>query len=244
MPQTKGNQQRHVLEQEKKKKPRKSRRRKLLYWLLIDLAVAAIVIGLLLYKPSQYNPVISTSVASDGERVHPYLHRDLGSTLYNGAQRQRPFDMTVHDTLLNEAIALAKWPQQAEGVTFYAPEVLFRPGRIVLMGTADLEGAKFVITIELEPEIDEQHLLSINVAKIKVGAMNITPLAKMMARRMYQQRLETVPIDTEALQTKIAASLLNQEPFEPVFEVDDKWVRLQSIEITEGKLVARLVPAI
>ena len=231
------------MEQEKKKKPRKSRRRKLLYWLLIDLVVAATVIGLLFYKPSQYNPVASTAVAGDGGRVHPYLHRDLYSTLYNGAQRQRPFEMVVLDKPLNEAIAQARWPQQAEGITFSAPEVLFRPGRIVLMGTADLEGAKFVITIELEPRTEDQGLLNIHVAKIKIGAMNITPLAKMIAKRMYQERLETVPVDTNAIQTKIAASLLNVEPFDPVFKIDDKWVRLESCEITEGKLVARLVPA-
>jgi len=73
--------------------------------------------------------------------------------------------------------------------------------------------------------------------------MNITPLAKMMAKKMYAQRLAAIRIDREALQTKIAASLLTDEPFEPVFRVDDKKARIEKITIAKEKLLLRLVPA-
>jgi len=81
------------------------------------------------------------------------------------------------------------------------------------------------------------------VGKVKVGAMNITPLAKMMAKKMYEQRVAAISIDTKTVQTKIAASLLNDEPFEPVFEIDDKKVRIEKITIAKEKLLLRLVPA-
>jgi len=67
---------------------------------------------------------------------------------------------------------------ESEGVLLYAPAALFVPDAVVLMGTADVKGVEFIITIELEPKINEQGLLNLQVAKVKVGAMNITPLAK------------------------------------------------------------------
>jgi len=224
-------------------KRKKSRRRRLLIWLAVDLAVAAVVIGLLVYRPSRYHPAVpvSTSTAPDSETVHPYLHRDLGSTFYNNAQKQRPFEMVVLDEKLNEAIAQKKW--QSEGVGLSAPQVLFVPGRVILMGMADVEGAGFVVTIELTPKMNEQEYLDLAIEKVKIGAMNITPLARMMAKKMYQEQVQTGATDMENLGTKIVASLLNGEPFEPLLEIDDKWVRLKSFDIAQGKLTTRFIPA-
>jgi hypothetical protein len=223
------------------RRKKKSRWKKLFYWLLIDIAVAATVIGLLLYKPARYDPVVSAG-PSNG-RVHPYISRDVAPQFYNGAQSQRPFEMVVLDEGLNRVISEAGWAQQSEGISLSRPAIQFVERRIVLMGTADVEGAEFVVTIELEPMLEDQGLLNLNVVKVKVGAMNITPLAKMVARKMYQQRLETEPVDTRDMRAQIAASLLNEEPFDPVFKAEDKWVRLTDFEITEGKIVARFEPA-
>jgi hypothetical protein len=224
-------------------KKKKSKRRKLFYWLLIDVAVAVVVIGLLLHKPARYSPVVPADTEPGAERVHPYLTNTLMPQFYNGAQSQRPFDMEVLDGALNEAIARAKWPHESDGVAFSAPKVLFEPDRIVLMGTADIEGAELVITIELGPRLSDEGLLSIAVKTVKIGAMNITPLAKLIARQKYQEYLETVPTDTTDIRAQLAAALLNEESFEPVFEVEDKWIRLEAISIAPGKLAVRFVPA-
>lgn len=223
---------------------KKSRRKKLIWWLAIDFTVAAVVLGLLLYKPFRYHPMVVASASADpnGQAVHPYLHRDLGSKFYNEAQRQRPFEMVVLDKNLNEAIGQMSWPRHSEGVTLSRPEVLFIPGRIVLMGTADIEGAKFVITVELGPQLDEAGSLNLLVKKVKVGAMNITPLAKTVARKMFQERINEGWVDTEHLGTKIVASLLAQEAFDPIMDVDGKTVRLKHVDITQGKLTAQFVP--
>jgi hypothetical protein len=179
----------------------------------------------------------------NGEQVDPYLSRDLSSKFYNGAQRQRPFEMVVLDTALNRALAQLTWPQNLGGVTLTAPQVLFKPGRIVLMGTTQLEGADFILTIELGPRLDEQGKLALLVEKVKVGAMNVTPLARMMGKRAYRERIESAPVDMEDLRTKIAASLFNDEPFDPLVKVEDKWVRLKGVDLTDGKLTARFDPA-
>lgn len=225
------------------KKQKKPRWKKLLIWLLVDVVVAVIIFALLLHKPSRYNPVVPAEADPNGQRVHPYLHRELASTLYNGAQSRRPFEMVVVDRALNEAIARAKWPQESGGIVFSAPEVLFVPGQIVLMGTANIEGADLVVTIELTPQMDERGYLNLIVDKVKLGAVNITPLARMVARKMYQEGFAAGPVDTEDWRTKIAASLLSEKPFEPVFSVDDKWVRLKGFDVTAGTLSAEFVPA-
>jgi uncharacterized protein YpmS len=221
-------------------KRKKSRRRKLLIWLAVDVAIAAVVIALLVYKPSRYHPVVPPPNPK-GETVHPYLHQDLGSTFYNKAQEQKPFEMVVLDDKLNEAIADKKW--QSEGVGLSAPQVFFVPGQVLLMGTANLEGARFIVTVELKPQMTEKGDLDLVVQKVKVGAMNVTPLARMMGRKMFQEQINRGGVDMDNLGTKIAASLLNGQPFEPFVEIDDKWVQLKSVDITQGKLTAQFIPA-
>lgn len=225
-------------------KPKKSRRRKLLTWLCIDVAVAAGVFALLLYKPARYHPVLPPPGADPNtQRVHRYLTHDLGNTLYNGAQKQVPFDMVVRDQLLNEAIAQVGWLEQSAGIKLSAPAVAFASERVILMARADVEGAGLILTIEIGPEMTEDGRLNLSVKKVKIGAMNITPLARMMARKMYRERVEAGGVDTDDWRTKIAASLLNDEPFEPVFPVEDKRVRLKGVEISQGELLAHFVPA-
>jgi transcriptional regulator of aromatic amino acid metabolism len=139
-------------------------------------------------------------------------------------------------------VARSNWPVESEGVMFYAPAVLFEPDSVVFMGTADIKGVQFVVTIELAPGVNEDGLLKLGVTRVKVGAMNITPLAKMMAKKMYAERLAEAPVDIEDLRTRIAAALLNEEPFEPVFDVEDKKVRLKKITVEEEKLIMHLIP--
>ncbi len=220
-------------------KTRKKRKFRKIYWLLIDLTATLVIIVLLLYKPARYDP---TQLDYD-KQVGPYMTNVLLPQLYNGAQRREPFDLIVTQQGINDTIARSKWPKESDGVSFSAPVVLFVADQIVLMGTANMKGVEFVVTIAVEPALNQQGLLNLCVAKVKIGAMNITPLARLIARKMYQQRLAAAPIDTESLQAKVAGSLLNNEPFEPVFRVEDKKVRAKKITIQQEKLIIRLVPA-
>jgi len=222
---------------------KKARFKKLVIWLLVDLAVAAIIFALLLYRPGRYKPADLGSGSYKRAQVSPYLTHDLGPVFNKGVQYREPFELLVTQKGINDIITRGNWPMESEGILLYAPAVLFVPGAVVLMGTADVKGVEFVVTIELEPKIDEQGLLNLHVGKVKVGAMNITPLVKMMAKKMYMQRINALDVDTEAVQTKIAASLLNDEPFEPVFRIDDKKVRIEKITVAKEKLLLRLAPA-
>jgi len=226
-----------------KEKKKTSRLKKLLRWLIIDITVAVILIVLLFHTPSGYNPISPSGDGDGDEAVHPYLSHELAPQFYNEAQDQEPFEIVVLDASLNEAIGQMSWPQEHDGATFSAPEILFVPGRVILMGTATVQDVDLVITVHLEPRWDDERYLGIDVQKFKVGAMNLTPVAKILGKRQYQQRLETVPVDTSTIGAKVVAALLNEESFDPIFEVEDKWVRLVGVEIDRGKLTARFVPA-
>jgi len=222
-------------------KSRKSRRKKLILWLCVDLTVAATVILLLHHAPARYRPAAPPPDDPNGRRVHPYIAHELMPTLYNNSQDRKPFEMEVDEQSLNEAIAQTRWREESGGIRLSSPAIAFVPGRVVLMATADIEGADFVVTVEIGPQILEDGRLNLVVEKVKIGVINITPVAKWRGAKMYQEQVEAGGVDTEDWRTKIAASLLNEEPFEPVFPVDDKWVRLTGVDIVQGKLIARLV---
>jgi hypothetical protein len=222
---------------------KKKRRRKII-WLLIDLAVLFVFTGLLLYKPAQYQPVTIIS----GRQVSKYLTHQLLPRVHNGAQQGQPFDVTVTQDGIQDIIAHSGWPKETAGASFSKPSVLFVPDSVLLMATVTLQGVELVVTIELKPRIDEQGLLHLYVAKVKVGAMNLTPLAKIVAKRMYQQRIQAIPIDPSDIRSKIVASLLDDRPFEPVLEIksimggSDTKVQIQKLTVKDSELILRLLP--
>jgi len=222
---------------------KKRRYKKLLCWLAVDITAAVVIFALLLYKPGRYNPTDAADTDYNPKQVSKYLTHELTPQLYNGAQLGEPFEVVITQKGINEIVARYTWPVESEGVMFYSPAVLFVPGSIVFMGTADIKGVQFVVTIELEPKVNEERLLNLQASKVKVGAMNITLLAKMIAKKMYAERVDTAPVDTEDWRTKIAASLLNDEPFAPIFDVEDKKVRVDKITVENEKLILHLIPA-
>ena len=224
---------------------KKAKYKKLLCWLLVDLAVAVILLALLLYRPGRYNPADFWMNGDEPGRdwvTHPYLTHQVYPQIYNGAQLGEPFEVVISQAGLNKVVADSGWPKESEGIMLYAPEVLLVPDTVVFMGTANIKGVELVITIELKPRVNEQQLLVLDVSKVKVGAMNITPLAKITAKKMYAQRLSAEPIDTEDWQTKVAGALLNEEPFGHIFKIEDKKVKVDKITVKEGKLIIRLIP--
>jgi hypothetical protein len=221
---------------------KKSKRKKLVIWLLIDLTAVVVVFVLLTHRPGGYDPVDFDSLGYEQGQVSPYLTHVLSPQFYNNSQRGEPFDLVITQDGINEIVAGSGWPKYSGGVMLYAPAVLFVPGSVVLMGTANAKGVEVVITIELAPKIDERKLLSLHVEKVKIGAVNVTPLARMMSKKIYAEKLAGMDVDTEALQTKIVGSLLNEEPFDPVFEVENSRVRIEEITIRKETLTVHFVP--
>lgn len=220
-------------------KPRKKKNKKI-HWILIYwLGFFCIFILLLLYKPADFK----VPAAIEGKQASRYLTNVLYPQLYNGAQRGKPFDLTVLQEGINDIVARYDWPIERNGVEYLTPEIFFKSGQIELVGIVATKGVRLIITIACRPAIDKKGLLNLNVTKIKIGAMSVTILAKIIAKRMYKHRLETVDVATEDILTKIAGSLLSSEPFEPIFPITNKKVRLKAIDIVEGKLKLQFIGA-
>ncbi len=208
--------------------------------MLIGLAVLlAVVVFVLLDRPGAY---VRPEIVDDNQ-VSPYLTHELLPQLYNGAQRQEPFELVIPQEKIGDIVALSKWPRQSDGVRFSMPVCFFVPDKIILMSMVSVKDVEFVVSLAAEPSLDRKGLLNLRVAKVKVGAMNITLLAKAVARKMYQQRIANTDTDTDDIEAKIVASLLNDEPFEPVFAVEDKKVRIERISVGKEQLTIGLVPA-
>jgi len=221
---------------------KKSRIKRLVIWLTIDFIVMVTIFILLMYRPGQYNPIVPGPESYESEQVSKYWTHQLLPEIHNNSQLGRPFDVILTQEGINDIISRANWPIQSEGIMFYSPAALFVPGTVLLMGTADVRGVEFIITIELVPMIDEDGFMKLQVAKMKIGAMNITPIAKAIAKKMYSQRLAAFPIDTQDFRAKIIGSLLNDEPFEPVFRIGENRVRVEKIDIEQSRLIARMTP--
>lgn len=221
---------------------KKTRTKRLVRWLIIDFIVAAAIFGLLKYRPGRYKPVVPDLSQYESGQVSQYLTHQLSPRFYDGLQSRKPFDLVVVQDGVNDIISRANWPIESEGILLYAPAALLTPDAVVLMGTANVKGIEFVITIEIGPKIDEKGLLNLHVIKVKIGAMNITPLAKTIAKKMYMEKIAALDVDEQAIQTKIAASLLNDEPFEPVLELDGKTVQIKKITMNKSQLVIHFIP--
>jgi hypothetical protein len=220
------------------KKAKFKKRIYLLAVVSVVISAVAVFFALLLHRPAYYKPLRF----ADSKEVSLYLTNQLLPELYNGAQLQEPFNLVVTQSGINDVVAHFEWPQEFGSIRISAPMVFFTPGSIVLMGTVVMEGAEFVGTVVAEPALDAEGLLNLQVVSVKIGAVDITPLARVLAKRICRQRFAAAGIGAEDVQTQIAASLLNGEPFKPVFKIEDKKVRVEKITIEQKKLTIRFVP--
>lgn len=204
--------------------------------MLLVLFVIVLIIILLRYKPP-YN--ISAPTPAQ-KQVTPYLTHELLPQLYNGIQLQVPFDLIITQQGINDVIAFSRWQDTA----FAAPAVLFVPDRILLISQTAVGKTEFVITVELRPVFNKQHLLNLRLTKVLVGAVNITPLGRLIARQMYAGTADLRHIDPNDIRAKLVASLLDNQPFDPILAFDDKKARIDKITITDGSLTLHFAPVL
>lgn len=202
------------------------------------LAVVIVFFALLLHRPAYYKP---QNYAHNRE-ISLYLTNELLPEFYNGVQLREPFDLVVTQRGANDIVARFEWPQEFGSVKTSAPMVFFAPGSVVVMATVVMDGAELVVTIVAEPAIDAEGLLNLHVASVQFGAVDVTPFARVLARGICQQRFAEIGIGEDDIQTQIAASLLDDKPFKPVFKIEGKKVRVEKITIEQKKLTIRFAP--
>ncbi len=218
-------------------KKKKKLKRKLI-WLVVHIVGLTVVITLLLLRPENYTPL----QIPRSNQVSRYLTNVLLPQFYNGSQTGEAFDVVLTQKGLNDIVARSEWPKQSGDASFTDPAVLLQPDAVVLMGKALLKGMEFVVTIVIRPQYDERGLLNLRVSRVRVGLMNVTLLARATAKRMYQQQMEFYVVAPDDWHSRILASILNNEPFDPVFRVDNKKLRIDKVTLAPEELFLHVVP--
>lgn len=221
-------------------KNRKKKKFKSRYWIPVGLIAAVLILILLLvsHRPGVYRPALPTG----DDKPSRYLTHVLLPGLYNGAQLGEPFELVVTQEGINDIIAHSNWPVRVKEITFSGLQVVLSPGQVLMMATANVKDIHFVLTAELNPIIDENGLLTLHVAAVKIGTLNITALAKIIAGKIYSHRLGEAGANLEDLSVRITRSLINDEPFEAVFEFEDANLRIEKLDVLRQEIAVRLVP--
>jgi len=231
------------MQNKKNQKTTGRRRLRKLLWLLLDVGIVAVLLAMLFYKPPAFRPVAVVG----GTEQSTYLTNYLLPQLYNGAQAGKPYHLTLTQQGIMDIVAHSDWPQHAGSATVNAPSVAFEPGRIILMTTVTIDAASLLVTVVVEPAFTRQGLLHLHLAKVKVGAANVTPLARLVARKMYDQ-YNAAALNADDIRQRILASLINEEPFDPVLTLPPLpgsrrlKVRIRNAAVENEKLTLHLVP--
>jgi hypothetical protein len=207
-------------------------------WVLGGAIIAAAAVLMLFYRPPSYTSPPSGSAAED-----TYLTNVLAPAVYNGLQRGEPFDLLLEEDKINRAILSGDWPKTHESIQFSAPVVGFADGRITVMTTAVANPLEFVVTLALRPSVDDEGLLNIPLENAKVGALDVTPLVRLTGRKIYRRwttdHEKTGPDD---VRIRLVESLLDGRPFEGVFDLGGRRLRVKDVSVTDRKMTLGLVP--
>ncbi len=233
-----------LIERGKNEHPQKQCRRKrnVLKLMLLILAAVAVTLTaaavLLLHKPSDFEQ----PQAIDDKQVSRYLTHVITQDLYNGAQQGEPFDLVVSEEGIGDIIARSGWPKQVGEASFAVPEVKFEPDAILLRGIVNIDTVELFVVIEGTGYLNRQGLLHLEITRVKIGAVNVTDIAKLVAAAIYGNEAARRNFEEDNWQPKIMASLLKGEPFEPVFKIDEAKVRIQKVKIESGTITLHFVP--
>ncbi len=228
-----------IAESARRAKPKKKqlfRYRSFLWMTGISAFLAIGIFVLLLHKPSDYTP---PEQIKDNE-VSRYLTHVLLRDLYNGAQLQEPFELIITQDGINDIIKRLAWPTNLDGMVILVPEVLFEPQTIIIRGTAQSAGVDLLITISGTAYINESGLMNLDVSSVKIGALNITVLARTIAQSMYEKELSGRKDRPDRIEDKIIKSLLRGEPFDPIFRIEQNSVRIISVDIKNGLMTVKM----
>lgn len=208
----------------------------------IPVAAALILLKLFTARPAEYHPIPRQS----NQEVSSYLTHELAPSFNNQIQLDKPFRILVDQKGLNEIIVQEQnlgwsWPINLNGVTFSAPSIVFAQDTIYLMGAVDV-GFPVIVSMIARPKIDEQGNLSLNLLKIKAGAINITGPARAIGGKIFDHQMQFYK---DQWVRDAAGAFLKNTPFDPVFPVPPykRFIRLTGVQVQNHKLILDFAPA-
>jgi hypothetical protein len=226
------------LDEKQKKSEAKPAKRLFVTAIVVCVLLCACLLFLLLFKyvPAKYQPA---APPEPNAPVPEFITNDLMATIYNKSQLDEVFEVVIpqkeiSELIANEELTGCAWPVVLNNVSISAPVIIFEPNTLSAMATIDYSGVPVVMTVVATPAIGDDGLLYLNIEKVKAGAINITGLATMLARAIFAHQKEQFSDDPSL--AALAAACLDNEPFEPVFIVFDKPIRIINRKLENRKL--------
>jgi hypothetical protein len=214
------------------------------FWLWGFAAIAAGVlvgIGILFWHtPRAYKPVRTKTT----EHVSLYLTHELGPEFHNQIQREKPFELIIPQSELNDIISQEFQPQQFGDMSFFDPYVIFSDQSILLMGTLIYEGVSSVISITALPTMDSDGNINMNIQSVRLGMVPVTTLVTKLAQKTLDDNRSSFEGDAKAEEN--VQAIIRNEPFDPIFlfstEYCEYWVRISKFSLRQGSLKLTLLP--
>ncbi|RKY09149.1 MAG: hypothetical protein DRP56_03050 [Planctomycetota bacterium] len=210
------------------------------FWLWGLGAVAMGVLGgvciLFWYTPRSYKPVRPENT----EQASVYLTHELGPELFSQIQRNKPFELIVSQSGLNDIIGRWDWPQQFGEMSFSDPHVIFSSPSILLMGTLTYEGVSSVVSITALPVMNPDGTININIQSVRLGMVPVTTLVTKLAQKAFDENQIRFDGDLKAAET--VGAIIRNEPFDPVFWFPDYWMRVSKLSIEPGSVKLGFLP--
>jgi uncharacterized protein YpmS len=216
----------------------KNRKVKAYFWIALPLLLVLLAFVLVTHRPGNYAPLR----IADQTQISIYLSHYLIPTIYNNSQLDAPFEVVITEEGLNDTIARWRQPIKFNNITLTDPQAILTQKQIILMATARTRYANLVLTIRITPAINYFGQLNIHVDSVSLGAAGITTLTKSMGSKAFADWLAFTGTKPNDIAAQLCRSLLNDEPFEPVFKIGDKSLRIYKIKLEKKKITVLLLP--
>ncbi len=216
----------------------KNRKLKAYFWFAIPLVLAFLAFVLVTHRPKNYAPL----QIADQSQISVYLSNYLMPAIYNNSQLDNPFEVVITEEGLNDIIARWRQPIKFNNITFTDPQAILTQSQIILMATAKTRFANLILTIRITPVINSFSQLNIHVDSISLGAAGITTLTKSIGNKAFTDWLAFTGTEPNNIAAQVCRSLLNDEPFDPVFKFGDKSLRICKIKLEKKEMTVLLLP--
>jgi len=202
----------------------------------VGLGVLTGIVILFWYKPKAYKPLRP----DNPEQVSLYLTHELGPEFFNQAQLDKPFDLIVEQQGLNDIISRLDWIQELGPLSLQQPNIIFEDHSVLLMGTLQYKGLSSVLSILAYPTLDANQQICMNIQSIRLGMIPVTALISSLCQKTFDNNRDGFKDDPEVEQ--IVQSIIRNEPFDPVFRISDRRVRIIHFTIKNNILKLTLLP--